>query len=218
MSERKIICFSGIDGSGKSTHAKALIVLLRKSNHKCKYIRLRWKPILSMPYMAFLRFIGLTKVYYINKNSTKVYHREYYKNKAIASIWKIIVFLDSLILVLVKLIFPLYISRNTIFILDRYIIDIITDVMADLRTSKIGLPLYLLIIMCPKPSISFLLDVNEQIAFNRKNDILNLHYLRIRRRIYRVLAKYFDYIVINTLQDFNENQKAILNNIKRLIM
>ena len=54
------ICFIGIDGAGKTTHAKALAKIMEKNGVKCKYMWCRFEPFLIAPFITLAPLTPLT--------------------------------------------------------------------------------------------------------------------------------------------------------------
>jgi thymidylate kinase len=93
----------------------------------------------------------------------------------------------------------------------------VTDIAVDFSLSK-GEMISLverLLEMLPIPDLVILLDIDEQIAFSRKNDVASMSYLIDRRSRYQELASAFPFfIVINADRDPNEIKLEILSCIR----
>lgn len=51
--------------------------------------------------------------------------------------------------------------------------------------------------IAPRPDIIFLVDLSEEIAYQRKNDTPSIKYLRERRKIYLNIGKEFGMVTLN---------------------
>jgi len=49
----------------------------------------------------------------------------------------------------------------------------------------------------PKPDFVFMIDLPEEVAFNRKNDIQSVEYLKERRQLYLEMSDKYGFIKIN---------------------
>ena len=93
---------------------------------------------------------------------------------------------------------PLVLGKSVIC--DRYLYDtVITDLSIDMSYPKkrIKEVLDCLLAILPQPTISFLIDVPENIAYQRKNDIPSKNYLRDRRRIYLDIVEEYEMTLLN---------------------
>jgi dTMP kinase len=64
--------------------------------------------------------------------------------------------------------------------------------------------------LIPVPDVSFLIDVPEEVAFNRKNDVPDIAYLKERRSNYLKVGKWFNMIVIDGSKNIIEVESSIL--------
>jgi len=208
-----LICFTGIDGSGKSTHARMLTKYLEKEGHRCRYVWIRWIPVVLKP-LVFLIKIILFRNPNVSDNKDygnyKAAKRGYFKRSFLASLWQNMVLFDYYLQIFVKIRIPL--ALNNIVVCDRYVYDTLVDFAVDSgytsKQVKKTLGMRILSIF-PKGSPVFLLDVPEEVAFSRKDDIPSLAYLTDRRIFYLVLAKELDMAVLDNSCDFDEVQKKI---------
>jgi dTMP kinase len=208
-----LICFVGIDGAGKTLHALKLVRLLKMQNHDCKYVYGRWKPVLSYPFLAFLRLIGYSKN--IVKES-RIYLKRYYgRSKPVSLVWLFFIWIDVTISTFFRVLLPL--KRGKIVICDRYVYDVVVDAMADLEDdSLIGkIPFRLILVTTPKPEIVFLMDADESIAFARKKDTPSVDYLRIRRKLYFELATRFSFLVLDSTKPLRTNTKDVVTHLHK---
>ncbi|MCL6479116.1 MAG: hypothetical protein K6T65_11990 [Peptococcaceae bacterium] len=207
----KLICFTGIDGSGKTTLAKSFVYEMQKKVD-CKYIYGRYQPVLLKPFMFAGRFFFLK-----GKSADKNY-KEFKKEKSNAisryiflySIYIFVLFIDYYIRLLFLVIIPLLYGKNVVC--DRYIYDtIITDISTDLGLTKekicklIRFCYYLL----PRPDYVFLIDLPEIIAYGRKNDVPSIDYLTSIRGTYFEVGKLMDMKILDGTLD----RKTLLNKV-----
>lgn len=198
------LCFSGIDGSGKSTHAKALRERLEKDGIPCKIVWARWRPIVTYPFMGL--------VYVLKKYRRKDYH----KSKILRKVWAYLTILDFVYLFLFKI--KPCLSRGKVVICDRYIYDHIAQLMYDRLYNEGAVRLMLKLI--PNPSLSFIFDVPEQVASYRKRDTQEMlkiwkfeddaeEYLRKMRKNYLKIADSMNIPIMDATKDFEELHEEI---------
>ncbi len=188
MSSNIFVCFIGIDGSGKSTLAKKIFEDYVKKNKKTKITYGRFTPIFS----KFVMYIG-KKIFMNKENDMYVDYEKYLKEKksiirkkpTLAKMYISLIITEYLLEVLFKIIIPRKFGYSIIS--DRYVYDtVINDIGIDLglsieETNKI---IYRLFKFLPKPDKTFFVDIEEKLAFSRKNDIPSVSYLEKRRKYY----------------------------------
>ncbi len=188
MSTDIFISFIGIDGSGKSTLAKIVSENLLKKDKKIKITYGRFIPVFS----RFVMFIG--RKFFMKKNNDMYENYEQYqtnkkitmqKRTILTKIYFSLIVAEYLFEVFFKIIIPRKLGYS--IIADRYVYDtIINDISLDLgisidETNRIINKFFRFL---PKPDITFLVDVDEKLAFSRKNDIPSISYLEERKKHY----------------------------------
>jgi dTMP kinase len=174
-----LICFTGIDGSGKTTLSKELVELL---NEKGKRRAIENHSFLSSVYQRILLFDYVLQIFF-------------------------------------KVKLPLMFSRRNI-VCDRYMYDtVITDISIDMKYSKnrISNLLNRLLHFFPKPDIAFLIDVPEEIAYQRKDDTLAIEYLKERRDIYLDIGKEYDMIILDGSKSLEELKNSIQKEVFEMV-
>jgi len=214
-----LICFIGIDGSGKSTHAISIANSLIRDGVRCKYVWTRWFPIILKP------LVVLIKTLLFNRNISKKDYVKYksakrgYLRKNLAKIWQNMVLSDYFLQVLIKIKLPL--ALGNVVVCDRYLYDTLVDLAVDSNYSKDELKDMLkphVMLLFPKPDTVFLLDVPEKVAFKRKSDVPALTYLIDRRKLYLALAEEYPSIeVLNNSGDFDKTNCKIQDEVCRML-
>jgi dTMP kinase len=220
MSKGFLICFVGIDGSGKSTLSRSVVEILEQKNIKCKYVYGRIKPILLRPFIRLGRLVFM---------SGKDMHKDYSgystaKRKAmrrysfLLKFYNQILWLDYMLQICLKVSLPLMLGRN--IVCDRYIYDtVITDLSTDMNYSERETAQYLrrALRFVPKPNISFLVDLPEEVAYLRKNDVPSISYLKERRKTYLYIAREFEMTILDgtkTVKELRDIVTQVLVNNK----
>lgn len=208
----RLICVIGIDGSGKTTHTQKLLGAIVNSA-KTRYVWFGSAYFLSYPFMAFCRLFGFTKTYILASNGDHTEH-QYYRNKCIAFLWPWVQLIDTLIFVTLKIYIPL--RRGYLLVLDRFVHDILVDLMVDvndfnLHKSFVG---QLMLRLIPAGAITFLFDLDEQNALQRKVDIPNSRYLTVRRKYYRSIAHRLKMVRIDSSCSISLVHDCLLKKLK----
>jgi len=202
-----IIFLSGIDGSGKTTLAKSLVEALENKGFEVDYVWYRWTAFFSYPLLALCRVLGYTK----KKGYLVV--REYHRNAAIAALWAILYPLDYTLCSLAKI--RITRKANSVIVFDRFIPDIIADVIFQTRINILKKFVGKIILSHLKKEIflGIILDVNEEVAISRKDDIPNQNYVEFKRPIYRILAHMMGWRILDGCNSVDENVRRILEMI-----
>jgi thymidylate kinase len=191
----RLICFSGVDGSGKTSVARSLIDELEAAGVECKYVWLRNARLLCVPFLALCYLTGFAKHVYIEGQRVGSYY--FYKNQIVARLWLWISALDMFIVTLREVYFPL--RGGLTVVADRYVIDACVDYQCDSHINAgASYPFKLMLRLLPKRFLTVILDIDEEESLQRKSDSLNSDYVKQRRAAYLLMARKHDIPVINT--------------------
>ena len=207
-----LICFTGIDGTGKTTLSKELVELLNKKGVKCKYVYARLNAYILKPFIlvgnsVFLRGRNISENYSEYSNTKR---RAIEKHSFLSSVYQRILLFDYVLQVFFKVKLPLIFGKN--IVCDRYVYDtVITDLSVDMNYSRdmvISL-LNKLLRFFPEPDIAFLIDVPEEIAYQRKDDTPSIRYLKDRRDMYLDVGKEYGMITLDGSKSLDELKNLI---------
>jgi thymidylate kinase len=195
-----IICFTGIDGSGKTTLAKKFVKYLRSRKIPAQYIYSRYrltftKPIVYLANRVFLRNYDIHADYSSYTDRKREVNSRY---RALSKLYRSVLYGDYILQLLIKVRIPLLLN-NTV-VCDRFVYDtVLTDFAVDMDLSEKDI--FQLIkqgfYVIPEPKLTFLIDVPEDVALRRKDDIPSIDYLTDRREKYRMLTKHYNIKVID---------------------
>lgn len=126
----KIIYVMGIDGSGKSTVSEHLARRLRDMGYQVEVEWLRFNHVLSKPLLGLCRLIGLTR--YEVSDGIRVGYHDFHRSRVVSWLFVLLQYLDAWRVLQLK-IKPRMKGEHKILILDRYVYDILVDLMVDTR-------------------------------------------------------------------------------------
>lgn len=198
-----LVCLTGIDGSGKTTHAKSLIRFLSEEGYTTVYVWAASRPILSLSFFGVTRVLGYWKA---TKKGMYTDPLEFAPPKVrskLGSIWRLLQFIDFHMKMLVTV--KAYLARGIVVICDRYVYDMIME----FKVSNLSTPLFesLLLRTAPAPAVTFLLDISERTARSRRT--IPLEQLSIRRAAFLRMAEKLNFVVIDASKDFGFNREKI---------
>jgi thymidylate kinase len=201
-----LICFTGLDGSGKTSHAESLYHYLSDKGYACHYAWAGTKPFLSYFFFGFTWLLG----YWERKESNNEYSIDPIgrapKNickKALNAVWRFFVFADFEIRTLISIRLPLIFGKTVIS--DRYVYDLIAGLMASsLSTRNFA---KLLLQTMPHSDLTFFLDAPERLISVRRG--IPIDVVRKRRAQYLLLAHSLNFFILNASKDFENNQQEI---------
>ncbi len=203
-----IINIIGIDGAGKTTLAKNLALKLNQIDSKveyryCQYFAKLLFPIKYLAKISVMRKTDEFKNYrYYNKTKKQTSSRYRILANLYASIW----ILDYIIQIFYKIAIGNFFGKK--FIIDRYIFDIAVNLSLttnnDINYAKRIISYFFK--FAPSPDLTIFIDISEEVAFQRKEDIQDIEYLRERRERYLALTNEYHFISING----NQTQYQVL--------
>ena len=204
----RLICLIGMDGSGKSTLANNLVSRIRAGGLKAKYVWNGSEPRILKP------FYVLGKSFILSHEKKSGDYKKYsgklnktLQKPLVGSFYEWLLLIDYFFQILINIRIPLIFNINIVS--DRYYFDIAINLMVQ-RGHSIK-RLYKLLgrfkRMFPSPDIIFLVDLPEEEAYKRKNDIPSIEYLTERRNLYLNVANSLGIAVVDgtkSISNLNE--------------
>ncbi len=215
-----LICFTGIDGSGKTTQAKLLVDWLASRGIKSTYTWSRGEVLairrifLSMGRKALgtsTRAITSNEVSFRNYQSRK---SKLMRNPLVRSLWSVTTYVEHIIQINTDI--RRQVRDGYWVVADRYQWDTLIDLAVLNNKGSQWLAngfnrfMWRLI---PVPVITFFIDIPPEEAMRRKDDIPSLEYVKTRSEHYRDVAARQSFITIDGCQD----PAAIHSQITRVV-
>lgn len=212
--KRVLICFSGIDGSGKTTLAYTLMRSLRNIGIQTKYVWGAHNILLLRPFLRFLKKKSNSNKTESKKQSHMSFIKKLVQNRFLSAVYQVWILLEYLLQILVKVRIPLAVGKNVVC--DRYVYDTAINLAVNLHYSKERFKLILngLLKICPKPNVIFFVDLPEEVAYQRKNDIPSKSYLAERRSFYNIVAKEYNMTILDGSENLKDLQQYMQSAMK----
>ncbi|MFA4640543.1 adenylyl-sulfate kinase [Pyrococcus kukulkanii] len=213
-----LITFSGIDGSGKTTLAKRVSSTLSQRGYRVKLMYGRHLPLILKPIINIGKRIFMKNVDFFEKYVT-------YRQKKLdilsthsflGEVYKYLLIFDYFIQMGFK-VFSIAWSRPDFVIFDRYYYDtVILDLALDFgySPSRIIEIIGIFTKIFGTPDYAFLVDVPEEVAYKRKDDVPSIYYLKERRKLYKLTAKRIGW----TTLDGEENLETLTTSVIRTVL
>lgn len=194
-----IICFTGIDGSGKTEQARRLVERLRAAGHPARYVWTGGRAYLTRPLIwaakrllrAPRRHAGADEP--TSQAATRASYDAYlgatrtlFRRRWARALWRQVSLVEHAAEILANVLPPL--TRGEIVVCDRYIYDsligiaVLAGTTPDELPAALRLPFYLRL---PQPELWLLLDLPAQVAFERRTDVIDVAFLERRAPLYR---------------------------------
>jgi dTMP kinase len=211
----KLICFTGIDGSGKTTLSKYVAQGLRDGEGRAAYVYGRTVPAVSHLLMTAGRRVLLREHdMWRDYGGYTMEKKRALENSLLAQAYRFSVWIDYVPQALSKIRAPLLLGRT--IVCDRYVFDtVINDLAVHLTydAERIRRTLAASFQLLPEPDHAFLIDVPEKVALARKDDVPHIDYLRERRELYLLTAELYPMVKL----DGTEALEALLDQVLRRI-
>ena len=217
----KLIVFTGIDGSGKSTHTKILSQKLKSLGIDVVYYHWFKHPLTTILSILYARLRGKEIITHDKLRGEDLYTNEFRRSRrtSFAIFRPIIQFIDNWLYIGLRIFANMI--RGKWVICDRYFYDYF------IRMKILGYPIpkileWLIYYLTPKPHMLIILDVNPLLSCYRRKREHPLWYYVLARKEYHRLAKLKSAYLINTERDISTVEKLIWNlvcknlNIKKL--
>ena len=205
-----LICFVGMDGTGKTTQTRRLASVMRENGIDSLRVYNRFTPRLLLPHLALRRMVLL------GRKGRAPNYRDYLSGKrdilrpsATARLYRKLLLLDYVLQTLWRVGRPL--KRGQSVVCDRYIYDLAVDLVVGTRYPvSLVMPLVETFLRyAPKPDLIFLMDAPEELAFARKHDTPSLEYLREARAAYLDLGRRCRMNVLDSSRPVQELEQQI---------
>jgi len=197
------VCFTGVDGSGKTTHAKRISGYLGRKHFDCTYVWGASRPILSYSFFALTRALGYWKHTKKNAYTDPLEFAPQVIRRRLAIFWRFLLFIDYQIKTTFAIRFPLFLGKAVVC--DRYFYDLLMEL--ELSKTNSARFTFLLSESLPKPIVTFFMVISDELAINRR-DFPQSFFSR-RNRVLIDFSRIFNFVIIDSSKTIEENQEII---------
>jgi dTMP kinase len=213
-----LICFTGMDGSGKTTLAKYLVEVMAQEGIKCKYVYGRLEPFILKPFIMIGRKIFLrgNDMFEDYTQYSSVKNRAIKRYSFLFAFYRYVLLTDYFLQLLFRVRLPIILGKS--IVCDRYVYDtVITDLAVDMDYSvyEIRNLIKKCFYISPKPDLAFLIDLPEEIAFQRKADTPSVEYLKERRGIYLNVGGEAEMVVLDGSKSIGEIKAIVQKEVSQ---
>jgi thymidylate kinase len=185
-----LICFIGLDGSGKTTMANITLETLQRRGIRCKTV---WA---KFGLTTLSNILGILK---INRSITSCPANPYLPQLQSSLGMRLYVqylLFEHWMRLLVNIRIPMMLGKTVIC--DRYYFDTIVDLVVTFgHTYEDAIRVVRSMPGLAKPDIVFYIRISPEKAIERKKDIYDITYLEKRYGVYSLLAQDMDLIVLD---------------------
>ena len=202
------MCLVGIDGSGKSTLAKSLVSAAEDNNLRCRYVYGGF----TSSFTIFRPVVALAKALVFrgdNHMKTSATKGTVLRHSRLSAIYQYLALTDYIVQTWFRVGLPL--ARGWNVVCDRYIYDLVAGigVLLDYPTDRMLALLRRCLALVPRPHLVYLLDLPEALAYQRKDDIVSLDFLTVRRDTYLAMARRHEFTVLDATSSSEDLQELV---------
>jgi len=208
-----LISLSGLDGSGKTEHARTLTAALTLCGLRTKYYWSRCGNSWFIRFLSALERMFSSKPEADGRKIGAPGRKERLHNGFIRFLWSYLVSADMVITYLFHVKLPLL--RGRAVICDRYVYDAAAEIESSLNAEdRLSRPaIKLMLALVPKPDVAYLLDLPEDVCTQRKEENTEPEYLQQQRRIYTTLAGHYNLRLKRTDREFSATTDEIISEV-----
>jgi dTMP kinase len=210
-----LVCFCGIDGSGKTTLCRETVKELEAHKIPATYAYGRFLPIITNPFFKAISILRVAKKHERRDSGINEGKRRLLQNPVAYRLFLLGILLDQAIRVLFKIYLP-SMFKGGVVICDRYIFDtVILDIGLNCGLSNEDMVLLLrrLLPLFPTADLVFLVDVPPKIAFQRKAELYSLETLSRLENTYLYVGKRTGMTLVDGTRNVLELKSQVLNRL-----
>jgi thymidylate kinase/predicted nucleotidyltransferase len=193
-----LIYLAGVDGSGKTTHARLLLNALAARGKTVNYVWLRFPRLTSIPFLAYARLRGYSWREVVD--GVEHGYWDFRRSWLMSVIFPWALWLDTFLVAARKVYLPLLLGRSVVC--DRFVADILVDLMLALKDPDFfcRTPGRFFLGLLPSGAQVVVLDIETDLARHRSPDLCGDRTHPQRRQAYLRLAERLGWPVVTNAQ------------------
>lgn len=134
-----------------------------------------------------------------------------------STLYQYLALADYILQAIFRISLPLALGWNVVC--DRYVHDLVASigVLLDYPIDRTLALLRRCLIFLPAPHLIYLLDLPESLAYQRKDDIVSLDFLRARGEVYLEMARHGDIVVVDASSSKEHVQQLLVSRVISVI-
>lgn len=207
-----LICFIGLDGSGKSTYGQ--FVHEKLTEKYCMSSHIVW---VKFGLTIFSKLSPLIKNKEFDAIDCANPFKFNHKRKIFSYLYLGELLFEHWLRIIKSVKIPLY--QGISIICDRYYFDSIVDIMINFNFPyKTAKNVFNFFIGLPKPDIVFYIKLPAEVAYSRKKDVYDVSYLENRNTVYALIEKDFPLVILDGTKSPEALKLQISDNINSYLM
>lgn len=205
-----LVCFAGIDGSGKSEQARRLVEWMNGQGIPTRYVWNIFEPwLLGLPMKIARKLFLHRKDMFLDYDRYREARDRAFRWSRLTPVFHWLTLGEYVMRFAPKVRWSL--RRGRTVVCDRYVFDAVIGLAANLHypDSKVRSTMRSLLRPMPQPDLVILFDVPEEVAFRRKTDVPSVSYLRDRRCLYQRFAEEYGMKVLDGNGSIDQIQAAV---------
>jgi thymidylate kinase len=198
---------AGVDGTGKTTQAKAILSLFQQQGLAARLVWLRFPRLFCTPLLVYARLRGYSRQEIVNGHRHGYW--DFTDSWLMSKVFPWVLLVDTFLMALFKIYLPLWLGRT--LVCDRFVVDILVDLMVGLRDEHFDqrLPGRLFLALLPEDTQIVILDLDTRTARQRSRELEGDRSHPRRRAMYLDMASRRGWAVVSTDRSVAETTRLL---------
>jgi len=214
---RQFVCFTGVDGTGKSTQALRLVEILKSRGIRADYVYLRTPHFFSKPLMGLCRVLGVNEYVKTDDGSMVRGFHHFHRSRILSWAVPWLQALDMHFFTWKDVSIPRMLGKTVVC--DRYVVDTLVDIIVetrrlDLAETRVG---RFFMRAHPEDVRMFVLQGDEAAIRSRKSDLQYDRWFDEKNGVFSglmgTLSRYEPVVIDTTQQGVDEVFEQVVTHL-----